>query len=193
MKRRLALLLAAAPLLAGDGTQVLPLRTQLSVEDAKLPGGETMGLLGLTTTTDLGPFYIGAGLYGAAWGQRGGFFNYGLEGGLRGRPFDSLPVEFDAGLYAGGGGGAAAPQGQGLMLRPHAGAALVLGRFRFGAQLSEVRFPHGGFDSTEAAFTVAYTTDHLWRPEGGWGGPFSGPVSWGGRELEGEAISVRPA
>ena len=193
MKRaRLAFLLAAAPLLAGDGPQVLPLRTQLSAETAKLPGGETMGLLGLTTTTDLGPFYIGAGLYGAARGQRGGFFNYGLEGGLRGRPFGSLPVEFDAGLYMGGGGGASAPQGQGLMLRPHVGAALVLGRLRFGAQLSQVRFPHGGFDSTEAAFTIAYTADHLWKPAGGWDGSFSGPVSWSGRELEGEVISLHP-
>ncbi|HXC17266.1 MAG TPA: hypothetical protein VNV60_07490 [Holophagaceae bacterium] len=184
--------LIAAPLLAGD-PQVLQLRTTLRAETLRLPGDESLGLVGLSSTADFGLFYLGPGLYGAARGERGGLFTFGLEGGMRGRPFDGVPLEFDAGLFVGGGGGAAAPQGGGLMLRPHAGVALALGRFRLGAELSRVRFPSGGIDSTQAAFSVAFTTDHLWSPMGALDGSFDGSVRWEGRGFEGEALKVDPA
>ena len=191
--KRLSLLLAAAPLLAADGPQTVPLRTRLTFENLKLPGDETLGLAGLSATADFGGFYLGPGLYGAARGQRGGLFTFGLEGGYRAQPFKTVPLELDAGLFVGGGGGAAAPQGGGLMLRPHAGLALALGRVRLGAELSRVRFPSGSIDSTQAAFSLAFTADRLWRPEGGWGAPFDGPVAWRGRELEGGVQILHPA
>ncbi|MBS1767563.1 MAG: hypothetical protein JST05_09210 [Acidobacteria bacterium] len=193
MSRRLPVLalLLAAPLLAGDGIQAIPLRTTLRAESLRLPGDESMGLIGLSTTADFGGFYLGPGLYGAARGQRGGLFTFGLEGGYRARPFPRM--ELEAGLFIGGGGGAAAPQGGGLMLRPHAGFAFVLGRARLGADLSRVRFPNGGIDSTQAALTFAFTTDSLWAPEGGTGDTFTGAVDWRGHEWEGSLQAVHPA
>jgi hypothetical protein len=189
----LAAALAAAPLLAGDPPQSIPLRTTLRAETLQLPGGESMGLLGLSSTAEFGSFYVGPGLYGAARGERGGLFTFGLEGGMRGRPFEGMPLEFDAGLFVGGGGGAGAPQGGGLMLRPHAGVALALGRFRLGAELSRVRFPSGSIGSTQAAFSVAFTTDHLWAPMWSSAGIFEDAVRWEGRGFEGEIQRVDPA
>lgn len=191
MKARfLAAILAAGPMLAGD-PQALPLRTALRVENLKLPGDETLGLVGLSTTASFGDFYVGPGLYGAARGERGGLFTFGLEGGYRVRPFGSLPLELDAGLFVGGGGGASAPQGGGLMLRPHAGLALALGRVRLGAELSEVRFPSGDISSSQIAFSLGFTTDRLWAPE--WNGSFLGSARWEGRTLTLDALKVDPA
>ncbi len=187
--RLLAALLAAGPLLAGD-PQALPLRTTLRVENLKLPGDEAMGLVGLSTTAQFGGFYVGPGLYGAARGERGGLFTFGLEGGYRARPFGSLPLEWDAGLFIGGGGGASAPQGGGLMLRPHAGLALTLGRVRLGAELSEVRFPSGAISSSQVAFSLAFTTDRLWTPA--WDGSFLDSARWEGRSLTLDALKVDP-
>ena len=184
-------LLRAAPLAAGDGIQAVPLRTTLSAETLRLPGDESVGLVGISSTADFGGFYLGPSLYGAARGQRGGLFTFGLEGGYRARPFTRM--ELEAGLFVGGGGGAAAPQGGGLMLRPHAGLAFVLGRARLGAELSRVRFPNGGIDSTQAAITLAFTADHLWKPEDASGEGFTGAVDWHGRELEGGLQTVNPA
>lgn len=189
----LAAALATAPLWAGGPPQAIPLRATLRAETLRLPGGESMGLVGLSSTAAFGSFYAGPGFYGAARGGRGGFFTFGLEGGMRGRPFDGVPLEWDAGLFVGGGGGAAAPQGGGLMLRPHAGVALALGRFRLGAELSRVRFPNGGIASTQAAFSVAFTTDRLWAPLADTTGGFDGAVRWEGRGFGGELLKVDPA
>ncbi len=179
--------------LAGGPPELIGIRTTLSGENLRLPKGEVLGLLGLSGTTDLGPWYLGPGLYGGARGDRGGFFTFGLEGGLRGRPFPALPLELEAGCFVGGGGGANAPQGSGLMLRPHLGLSYPLGRLRLGAQLSRVRFPGGDIDSTQAAFTVAFSAQRLWMPEGGWGPAYAGPIRWEGRSLELEGMHLDPA
>ena len=189
-----ALLAAVSTLLvAGDSPEVLALRTTVTAETLRLPQKESLGLVGLSATADLGPCYLGPGLYGAARGERGGFFTFGLEGGMRGRPFADLPLELDAGLFLGGGGGGSAPQGGGLMLRPHLGASLALGKLRLGAELSRVRFPNGGIDSTQAALTLAFTADHLWVPTGGWGPAFEGTVAWQGQSLDLEAVRIDPS
>jgi hypothetical protein len=189
-----ALFLATvSTLLFADGApELIGLRTTLSAETLRLPQQETLGLLGLSSTADLGSFYLGPGFYGAARGGRGGFFTFGLEGGLRGRP-TSLPLELEAGLFVGGGGGGQAPQGGGLMLRPHVGAAITFGRVRLGAELSRVRFPNGDIDSTQAALTLAFTSDRLWVPDTGWKTAFEGPVIWEHRDLEMEALRIEPS
>ena len=69
-------------------------------------------------------------MYGAASGQRGGFFTIGAEGALCTRLYG--PLDLVAGLYVGGGGGAAAPQGGGLMLRPHVDLMWDFGPLRAG-------------------------------------------------------------
>ena len=174
-------LLAMIPSIALAGTplHVAPLRTTASMETLELPGRESLGLLGLSSTVDLGPFYIGPGLYGAARGQRGGLFTFGLEGGGRWRPRPDSPLELEAGIFLGGGGGAGAPrQGGGLMVRPHLTASYGWRSLRVGAGLSRVRFPNGGIDSTQATFSVALVTDHLWSSAGGRTGSYAGPAAW---------------
>lgn len=79
------------------------------------------------------------------------------------------------------------------MVRPHLGVALLHGNVRLGAELSRVRFPNGGIDSTQATLTLAFTSDHLWVPEGGRGPTFEGPVGWQGRGLELEVLRVDPS
>ncbi|MCX6548466.1 MAG: hypothetical protein NTW40_10580 [Acidobacteria bacterium] len=188
--RRLFLCTVSSMLLAGGLPEELPLRTTLRAETLRLPQNEALGLIGFSGTASFGPWYLGPGLYGAARGQRGGFFTFGLEGGGRGRPFPTLPLELEGGVFVGGGGGASAPQGGGLMLRPHLGAAFVRGAARLGLELSRVTFPNGGIDSTQVALTLAFTSQGLWLPEAATRQSFEGPVRWGERSLEPELIRV---
>ena len=188
--RRLFLCTVSSMLLAGGLPEELPLRTTLRAETLRLPQNEALGLIGFSGTASFGPWYLGPGLYGAARGQRGGFFTFGLEGGGGGRPFPTLRLEREGGVFVGGGGGASAPQGGGLMLRPHLGAAFVLGAARLGLELSRVTFPNGGIDSTQVALTLAFTSQGLWVPEAASRQSFEGPVRWGERSLEPELIRV---
>lgn len=191
--RRLLLGAFSTILLAGGPVDLLKVRTTVRFETLRLPHDEPLSLLGLASTADLGPFYLGPGLYGAVRGGRGGFFTFGLEGGIRVRTTRRLPVEWDAGLFLGGGGGASAPQGGGLMVRPHLGMALYLGNVRLGAEVSRVRFPNGGIDSTQGALTVGFSYDRLWVPGDGWGRTFGGGVGWEGRGLALEVVKVDPS
>ncbi len=191
--RTLLLATVSTLMMAGGQAEVLQLRTTLRAESLRLPQSESLGLLGLSGTANLGPFYVGPGLYGAARGMRGGFFTFGLEGGLRGQPFRALPLELDAGVFIGGGGGGNAPQGGGLMLRPHLGLSLPLWKMRLGAELSRVTFLNGAIHSTQAALSLAYTTSHLWAPEGEWGALFEGPVSWQDHRLSLGVSRISPS
>ena len=65
-------------LLAGGLPEELPLRTTLRAETLRLPQNEALGLIGFSGTASFGPWYLGPGLYGAARGQRGGFFTLSL-------------------------------------------------------------------------------------------------------------------
>ncbi|MDD5406644.1 MAG: hypothetical protein PHE73_06875 [Sulfurovaceae bacterium] len=121
---------------------------RLTYENVKLPGDEDMGLVGLNYQMQLGEYgYGGLGVYGAATGERGGFFVGGFEGGLR-YPL-SERIEAEAGLFVGGGGGGAAPQGGGLMLRPHVGLSYEIENIHAGVQLSRIEFPNGDISSTQ--------------------------------------------
>jgi hypothetical protein len=58
-------------------------------------------------------------------------------------------------LYVGGGGGAAAPVGSGLMLRPHVDLLADLGGWQAGLSASHVRFPDGAIRSTQLGLVVS--------------------------------------
>ena len=75
--RRLFLCTVSSMLLAGGLPEELPLRTTLRAETLRLPQNEALGLIGFSGTASFGPWYLGPGLYGAARGQRGGFFTFG--------------------------------------------------------------------------------------------------------------------
>ena len=94
---------------------------RLSYETINITSAETMGMVGVNLELNRflsQPTYLGIGGYGALVGDRGGFFTAGITPGLR----FSLkgPLIYDIGLFIGGGGGASAFPGDGLMIRSHA-------------------------------------------------------------------------
>lgn len=126
---------------------------RVTYETLTLPGDEAMGLVGLNYQQMFGSYvYGGLGVYGAASGQRGGFFTGGFEGGLR-YPLLS-DFEAEMGVFIGGGGGGAAPQGGGLMIRPHIGLSYGNSDVRAGLQLSRIEFPNGEIKSSQIAAVV---------------------------------------
>lgn len=148
----LMLFVVPLPVLADNSpaTELRPHRgvLRLSYDPVMLPGNEAMGLAGVGYLFDIGPSaYAGIGGYGAVAGQRGGFFTGGVEAGWRRQLTARWLV--DAGLFLGAGGGGAAPQGGGLMVRPHAGLLYDLGRYRLGLGYSWVKYPNGSIDSRQ--------------------------------------------
>jgi hypothetical protein len=145
---------------------------RLTYESVDLPHEESMGLVGLNYQMALGRYgYGGLGIYGAAAGERGGFFVGGFEGGVR-YPL-TTDIEAEAGLFVGGGGGGAAPQGGGLMLRPHIGLGYALERFHLGVQLSHIEFPNGDISSTQAAAVIDIPFE-TFRLDGAYSGGLQG-------------------
>jgi hypothetical protein len=133
----------------------------LGVERVKLPDNETMGLVGASLLFDIdGRWAFGPAVYGAATGQRGGFFVGGVEVQRAwdvGRGWWAI-----TGLYAGGGGGAAAPVGSGLMLRPALSVYKdVAPAVAVGLSWSSVRFPSGDIHSQQLGLTMAWRSDFM--------------------------------
>ena len=123
-------------------------RVRLSFEDVPVSATENMGTLGVHYDTK--PFnnsdvYVGMGGYGALTGDRGGFFTGGITLGyhryLNDNTFgDGLAV--DAGLFAGGGGGASAFPGGGFMLRSHVMLEKELDNFALRLGVANTHFPN---------------------------------------------------
>ena len=140
----------------------LPASARIGYETLSLPGDERMGLVGLTYLVEAYPgVCLGPAVYGAASGQRGGFFTVGAEAALCTQLVG--PLGLQAGLYVGGGGGAAAPVGGGLMLRPYANLLYDFGPFRAGVSVSSVNFPNGDIDSSQVGvvFDMPMTFGYL--------------------------------
>lgn len=162
-RRRVAL--AALALVAAAAGAPAQAETAASAvvtyERVRLPGDEGMGLASLSYLVEPAPgWWLGPALYGAAHGQRGGLFTWGLEGQRRWRLGGRWHAA--AGLYVGGGGGAAAPVGGGLMLRPHAEVLHDFDGWSLGLGLSHVRFPTGQIGSTQLAAVL--TVDDVFTP-----------------------------
>ena len=133
--------------------QALPARVTVGFERLRLPGDERVGLLGASYVVELAPgWWLGPALYGAATGRRGGLFTWGAEGQRRWRLDDRWEVV--AGVYVGGGGGAGAPVGGGLMLRPHVDLMFDFGGWATGISASQVRFPSGTIHSAQLGLLV---------------------------------------
>jgi hypothetical protein len=131
------------------------IRAELGFERITLPGDEHMGLASGSVLFPLAErWWAGLGVYGAATGQRGGLF----VGGAELRREWALPWGWDlgAGVYAGGGGGAAAPVGSGLMLRGALSLSHDLGPLRAGLTWSHVRFPSGDIQSSQWGLLLSW-------------------------------------
>jgi hypothetical protein len=167
--------LALAQAGGGTGWTEKPAFGRIGYETVDLPGGEKMGLVGLSYLVQpTEGLCVGPAVYGAASGQRGGFFTVGAEGALCTRLYGPLNVV--AGLYVGGGGGAAAPQGGGLMLRPHVDLLWDFGPLRAGVSWSKVYFPNGDIDSDQVGFILDVPMNFGYLPAG-----TSSLTSWGGQ------------
>jgi len=143
-----------------QGIDVLPYSTRTTFEQITLPLDEKMGLLGVSVLGEQYRWaYYGAAAYGAVTGDRGGFFTGGLEAGVNSSR--EWPVQLEAGLFAGAGGGGAAPQGGGLMLRPHVGLMLAWPYGTVGVQYSSVDFPNGDISSEQLALQLDISSTAL--------------------------------
>jgi len=153
-------LVPAAGVRAADATGAEAPATQavafgLVFETVHLPGHERLGLVGGHLLFDLGQgLWLGPVTYGAATGQRGGFFVGGVELQRRWALGQGLTVA--AGLSLGGGGGAAAPVGNGLMLRPAVALLQDIGPLQAGLTWSSVRFPGTAIRSQQAGLLLAW-------------------------------------
>lgn len=135
---------------------------QFSVEEISLPGDERMGLVGGNYLLKHKNWFTGLGVYGAATGDRGGFFTGGIHLGRQQLLYQDYFAEING--FFGGGGGGAAPQGGGLMLRGSLGIGrqVSLNRFFFG--VSRVSFPNGDINSNQLSFTYARLFTNLHFP-----------------------------
>jgi hypothetical protein len=156
---QLSCVAAAAQDSQGLTRQSIPIGYVFGIERVKLPGNETMGLAGASLLFDIdGRWAFGPAVYGAATGQRGGLFVGGVEVQRAwevGRGWWAI-----TGLYAGGGGGAAAPVGSGLMLRPAVSLYKdVAQAVALGVSWSSVRFPSGDIHSQQVGLTMAWRSN----------------------------------
>lgn len=133
----------------------IPLVIGLGAENVRLPGDERMGLVGGSLLFGIGDdWWLGPAVYGAATGERGGLFVGGVQVQRHWRVADRWRLL--AGMYAGGGGGASAPVGGGLMLRPEIGLLHELGPVAAGLTWSHVRFPSGAISSSQLGILVTW-------------------------------------
>ena len=147
----------------GAPLRSLDARVRIGGERVELPGKERMGLVGLTELLNVGgEWWVGPGVYGAATGRRGGLFVPGVEGAWS-HPFNDW-LAVDAGLFAGGGGGAAAPVGDGLMLRPHVDLVFRFPGFYTGPSFSKVWFTSGKINSNQFGWMLNFDSSFLYRP-----------------------------
>jgi hypothetical protein len=143
--------------------RTLDARVRIGGEHVHLPGGERMGLAGLTELLNVGgQWWAGPGVYGAAAGRRGGLFVPGVEGAWS-HPFNDW-LAVDAGVFAGGGGGAAAPVGGGLMLRPHVDLVFRFPGVYTGPTFSKVWFPNGQINANQFGWMLNFDSSFRYRP-----------------------------
>ena len=145
----------------GPSLEVPSAHARLGIERVRFgDDSERVGLVGASYLVDVGGLpgvSLGPALYGAATGQRGGFFSLGGEAAWRQRVLG--PVGVELGIYAGGGGGGGVSQGNGLMVRPHADLLWDLGGVALGVSVSHVRFSNGRIDGTQVGLVLNTSND----------------------------------
>jgi hypothetical protein len=144
------------------GNPSVPMSFTLGFETLKLPQNEHMGVLGGSLLFEAAPgWWLGPGVYGAATGQRGGFFVGGAE--LQKRWALGNHLTATTGFFVGGGGGGGAPVGGGLMLRPSASLLWDFGSWQTGPTVSRVSFPNGEIGSTQFGWMVGFSDRFAFR------------------------------
>lgn len=130
----------------------LPSRVRLSWESIQMESEANIGFLGhgyeLFGLFKKQPnLYFGVNSYAAITGIRSGFIVFGVTGGVQKYVYKDW-LSYDAGLFLGGGGGSGAPDGGGLMIRPHIDLqADITKQLSLRAGFSGVTFPSGEINS----------------------------------------------
>ncbi|HZE92921.1 MAG TPA: hypothetical protein VE029_14605, partial [Rhizobacter sp.] len=136
------------------GPRSVPMAFTTGFESLKLNQGEHLGLVGGSLLFEAAPgWWLGPAVYGAATGQRGGFFVGGGELQKRWQLHQRLVAV--TGVFAGGGGGGGAAVGGGLMLRPALSLLWDLGGWQTGPSVSSIYFPDGHIHSTQLGWILA--------------------------------------
>ncbi len=144
-KKLLISILSCFTLLSAN---ILKTEATIGYEEWKLPKNEKLGMTHFGLLFNFTPnWYEGIEIYGASKGKRGGFFTLGVDSGLK-TDFSKY-IDLKSGIFIGAGGGGAAPQGGGLMLRPYAEIDIKSKNFALGIGVSKVRFPNGNINSSQ--------------------------------------------
>ncbi|MGE5452546.1 MAG: hypothetical protein ACM3VZ_11985 [Acidobacteriota bacterium] len=140
---------------AGLPLEELPTSISTRFDNIRLPGHERLGLLNAAYLVQAGTHdWLGPAVTGAATGQRGGLFVLGGQWEHRWRLGDRWRAQ--TGLFAGGGGGAAAPVGSGLMLQPSISLLRQWGGWHAGVSASRVLFTDGRIHSNQLGLIVQW-------------------------------------
>ena len=144
-KKLLIPIISCFTLLSAD---ILKSEATIGYEEWKLPKNEKLGMTHFGLLFNFTPnWYEGIEIYGASRGKRGGFFALGVDSGLKTN--FSKYIDLKSGIFIGAGGGGAAPQGGGLMLRPYVEMLLKNKNFSIGIGASRVKFPNGNINSSQ--------------------------------------------
>lgn len=142
----------------------LPSRIRLSAEIVGMHGEPNIGFVGhgyemFGLISNAPKWYFGVNSYSALTGIRSGLFVFGITAGIQ-KPIVKDWLFYDAGLFLGGGGGSGAPDGGGLMVRPHLDLeAFVTKKISLRAGLSLVDFPSGAINSFNFNVGATINTD----------------------------------
>jgi len=147
-----------------------PSRIRLSAEeiqtDFRLNNGSSepnMGFIGhgyevFGLYSKIPKAYFGVTSYSAITGIRSGFFVFGVSGGYQNQLL--IPkLNYDLGFFIGGGGGSGAPDGGGLMIRPHLDFSYqITPKLSIRSGLSYIDFPTGEINSFNFNFGLSINT-----------------------------------
>ncbi|MDB4297232.1 hypothetical protein N9901_00610 [Flavobacteriaceae bacterium] len=127
-------------------------RIRFSGEEITMENEPNMGFIGhgyeiFGLYTPNPNLYFGLTSYSALTGIRSGFFVFGVSSGVS-KVISTTPFTYDLGFFLGGGGGSGAPDGGGLMLRPHVNLSYALNKnLSIGVGGSYITFPSGEINS----------------------------------------------
>lgn len=111
----------------------------IKMPETSIPNEANMGFTGIHYNLMLNNWaYAGVGIYGAVTGERGGFFTFGVNAGIK--KYLGERFYIDSGFHFGGGGGAGAPDGGGAFILPHMNLGYDFDKFSINSGWSYVDF-----------------------------------------------------
>jgi len=134
---------------------------KLSYETLKMQGEEDIGMAGIGADMfifeKLPNLYLTLNSYSAITGERPGLISFGAGLGYV-QPLFNSHFALDAGVFVGGGGGANAPDGGGLITREHLNLLYRFKGFSIFGGYSRLDFPTGSMGGNNLNFGVSVSS-----------------------------------